>query len=95
MASRSEEKDARVKGMVDGLKAPKGKFKSMNIEGAENGVSISTRREAPAKASDNDGDEGGKSMPQAYDAGNTNTVHTNLDDAVEHVRKHLAGHFAK
>lgn len=94
MAAKSNPKDDRVNSMMDQMKPPSGKFKSMNIDGAENGVSISTRREVPQK-SGKDGDEGASAIAGPYDSGATNTVHTNLDDAVEHVRKHLAGHFKK
>jgi len=91
MASKSEEKDARVKGMVDGMKGPKGKFKSMTIDAADNGYSVRTHREMPPKAKDDkEGDEG-KAMPMssAYGEGMGNTVHPDEDSVVAHVRHHL------
>lgn len=97
MASRSEEKDSRVKGMMDGLKAPKGKFKSMTIDAADNGYSVRTHREMPPKAAnDNDGDEGSKGaannggmVAPTLDSGMSNTVHPDAESVVAHVQKHL------
>lgn len=89
MASRSEEKDARVNKMADSLKAPKGKFKSMTIDAADNGYSVRTHREMPPKgASDKDGDEG-PATPSGYSEGMSNTVHPDADSVVSHIQKHL------
>jgi len=90
MASKSEEKDARVKGMVDGLKGPKGKFKSMTIDAADNGYSVRTHREMPPKGKDDkDGDEGGAMPMSSYNEGMSNTVHPDSESVVAHVQKHL------
>lgn len=88
MASKSEEKDARVKGMVDSMKVPKGKFKSMTIDAADNGYSVRTHREMPPKATDADGDnDGDKAMPM--DGGMSNTVHPDAQSVMTHVQRHL------
>lgn len=90
MASKSEEKDARVKGMVDGMKGPKGKFKSMTIDAADNGYSVRTHREMPPKAKDDkDGDENSPAVASAYGEGMSNTVHPDQESVMNHVRHHL------
>ncbi len=89
----ASEKDTRIKTMTEGLKKPAGKFRSMTIDAADNGYSVRTHREMPAKAKDdNDGDEG--TAPQAMMAasgsdGMSNTVHPDAESVIEHVRRHM------
>ncbi len=98
-----EAKDERVKGMMEAMRPPKGNFKNMDIDGAENGVSIRTTRVIPSTNEGKEGSKGaadnaGMSAP-TLDSGDKHesitTVHSNLDDAMDHVRKHLSGHFGK
>lgn len=95
MASRSEEKDARVNKMAESLKPPKGKFRSMHIEAADNGYTVHTERDLPPSTKEKDGgsngaaDQGGAVMPTMDNADNSHTVFQNEDDVVDHVQKHL------
>ena len=93
MASKSEEKDARVKGMVEQMKPPKGKFKSMTIDAADNGYSVRTHREAPADDSKSNGaaDNGGTVAPtmDAQDKGHSHDVFSDENAVVKHVAHHL------
>lgn len=86
-ASASEEKDSRVKGMVEGLKKPKGKLRSIHIAPAENGYTVETSREEAQE--EKSGKEGsGDSPVPAYQPPKAH-VFPDKAGVIDHIEKHL------
>jgi len=87
--SASEEKDQRVKGMMESLKKPKGTFRSMRIQAANNGYSVDTERDEPPESKKEESAEGDSPQLATPSAPKLPDVFKTKAEIHAHIDKHL------